>query len=178
MEQEQFKPVPGWEGLYSIGSHGTVKSHLKSGKILSHKKTKAGYHYVALSTGLESPTTKNLGVARLMAAAFIPNPDDLAEIVMINGDKEDLRLDNIEWTEHNSDQRKVTSYLYEVWHKDAPHVVFVFNAMRQIIEKTGMGPLSVQTYMLRHPGKPGRSGWAIKSYRKEGFGYRRLDKND
>lgn len=175
--EEQFKHIEGWGGKYSIGTFGTVVSHVFSyDRALTHKITKQGYHYVSLSTGLGKPSMKNLGVARLIAQAFIPNPNDYAEVEMINGDKDDLRVDNIRWVAHDPNSRKHPSYIYKAWHRDSPHTGIVVYTMRDLLKHTGLAPISVTNYLLRHPGEYGSSGWAITCERKPGFGRSRLEK--
>lgn len=83
---EEWKPVVGFEGLYEISDWGNVRSvdrivesknkygvckwHFK-GKKLSIAKDKYGYSVVAL--GKYHPNKK---VHRLVAEAFIPNPEN------------------------------------------------------------------------------------------------------
>lgn len=173
--EEEFKPVPGWEGKYSIGTRGTVLSHLhEEEKVLKHKITKQGYHYVSLSTGWIKPSSKAVGISRMMAAAFIPNPNDWSEVGFINGDKADLRIENLKWIMHDSNSRKKPSYIYEIYRVDAPHDRYVCYSVRDIQKITGLGNLTIANYLLRHPGEPGSTGWVISCKRRDGFGTDRI----
>jgi hypothetical protein len=174
MEQEErFLPIPGWEDKYSIGDKGTVISHYRGNdRALKHKLTKQGHHYITLSIegGLgQSRRTRNAGIARAMALAFIPNPDDLPEVKLLNGDKDDLRLENIAWSTHNFDCRKSQAWLYKAWHKDRPEEVMIFSSKRQAMQGTGLCAVSLTNYLLRHPGEPGKTGWCIQTQRVENY---------
>ena len=43
---------------------------------------------------------RSIGVSRLIAIAFIPNPDNLPEVDHINYDRTDYSLSNLRWTTH------------------------------------------------------------------------------
>lgn len=99
--KEIWKNVQGYEGQYQVSNLGRVKSlkrKLDNGrsvneKILnssSKKKTQDGYLMVALAG-------KTFRVNRLVATAFIPNPDNKSVVNHIDGDKENNRADNLEW---------------------------------------------------------------------------------
>jgi len=91
MEQEIWKPINGFEGLYEISSYGNVR---RNGKILSPFKTKKGYLRVMLS----NKSTKNkYFIHRLVAIAFIPNPNLLNTVNHINFVKSDNFYKNLEW---------------------------------------------------------------------------------
>lgn len=174
MEQEEFKKIDGWNGRYSIGTLGTVISNSQLGSNpIKHKVTKQGYHYVSLYTGLKSPRMKSVGVSRLMAAAFIPNPNDWSEVEFIDGDKDNLRVDNLKWVIHNPSARRRTGYRYYLSHKDDPNSGWILTSLKQICDITGMYRLSVANHLLRHPGEPGRSGWIITQERIPNDGYDR-----
>lgn len=100
MDNEIWKPVPGYEGYYQVSSLGRVK-RIKGGKgtvsgsILKNSITNCGYFNVGLSVNSK---LKIVGVHRLVAEAFIPNPDNKPEVNHINGDKQDNRIVNLEWS--------------------------------------------------------------------------------
>lgn len=99
MEIEEWKDIENYEGLYQISSLGRVKSLRFHGSnshtsILKPKKNWKGYLYVNLCKG---GTKKQYSVHRLVACAFIPNPQNLATVNHKNEIKTDNRVENIEW---------------------------------------------------------------------------------
>lgn len=78
---------------YRVSSHGRVKN-AHSGKILSPGHHRQGYSLVWL-TGVDGVHGK--AVHRLVAEAFIPNPDRKPQVNHINGDKADNHVENLEW---------------------------------------------------------------------------------
>ena len=73
---------------YMINRKGEVRS-LLTNKILRPKKSKTGYMYVGLRKNRESKTVR---VHRLLAKAFIPNPDNKPQVDHINVVRDDNRL--------------------------------------------------------------------------------------
>lgn len=103
--EEVWRPVVGYEGQYEVSNLGRVrsldrivKSRVRSGqKIKGRMLTKRchkGYFRVALS---ENNSTSNFFVHRLVAAAFIPNPENLPCVNHKNENKLDNRVENLEW---------------------------------------------------------------------------------
>lgn len=107
MKEEVWKPVLGYEGFYEISDLGNVRSlpHkvvdskgricLKRGKRLKTKiGNKTGYHYVNLS---KNGKKKTVCVHRIIAEAFIPNPNNLPCVNHIDEDRGNSVLSNLEW---------------------------------------------------------------------------------
>lgn len=76
---------------YSVSTNGDVRND-KTGRILKPHKKAEGYLQVELGH-LTSP----LYVHRLVAKAFIPNPQNKPQVDHINGNKEDNRVENLRW---------------------------------------------------------------------------------
>lgn len=89
---EVFLSVPGYEGLYEVSNLGNVKS-LRSGKLLKQSSNK-GYKYVSLT---KEGKSRGFGVHRLVAMAFLPNPENLPEVNHKDETHDNNVLENLEW---------------------------------------------------------------------------------
>lgn len=115
MEQELWKSIIGYENFYEVSNLGRVKSldritlpdkihplgqHI-CGKIKEATiNKKSGYKSVILY----KTKAKRICVHRLVAEAFIPNPDNKPEINHKNGIKTDNRVKNLEWVTKSENQ--------------------------------------------------------------------------
>ena len=98
---EIWKPIKGYNERYSISSLGRVQSH-KTGLILKPSVNHKGYFIIQLSIFGKK---KNHRVHRLVAQAFIPNPDHLPEVDHINGNRQENTIDNLRWASPSSNTR-------------------------------------------------------------------------
>ncbi|MBQ6232834.1 MAG: HNH endonuclease [Clostridia bacterium] len=94
---EHWKPIPLYEGLYEVSDYGNVRSLKRattSGKMLKGTLDKDGYIKVCLS---KNNLKKTCPIHRLVANAFIPNPDNLPCINHLDENKQNNVVGNLEW---------------------------------------------------------------------------------
>ena len=99
--KEIWKDVPNFEGLYQVSNTGKIKSFRKSTKygsqpeyILKPSIANTGYAQVTL---YDNARRKKLLIHRLVAEAFIPNPDNLPQINHKDEDRLNNCANNLEW---------------------------------------------------------------------------------
>lgn len=106
-DKEEFRDIPGYEGLYRISNKGTIVSYTASNKkpIVRRHNIKAsgeGQHYIALS---KDNHVKRLNVAKLMAQAFnLPNPNHYRYVMPKDGNPANLDINNLEWVKSANKQ--------------------------------------------------------------------------
>ena len=91
--EEIWKDVKDYEGLYQVSNLGRVKS-VSRNKIMKLSVKVNGYKDVSLSKG---NTKKHYLVHRLVAQAFIPNPENKPTVNHIDEDKINNHVSNLEW---------------------------------------------------------------------------------
>lgn len=108
MQEEIWKSIPSYEGLYEVSNLGRVRSLGKVFKMNNHgticdvhfrpQILAQHYAYGYLMVGLNKhKNQKTYLVHRLVAMAFIPNPENKPYINHINAHRDDNRVENLEW---------------------------------------------------------------------------------
>ena len=97
---EEWREIEGFP-RYQVSNYGRVKSFTNPNKpkILRPHKLKSGYLMVHLATGSEwgSCQTECVRIHKLVADAFIPNPENKCHVRHINQDRTDNRVENLRW---------------------------------------------------------------------------------
>lgn len=103
---EEWRTIVGYEGLYEVSNTGQIRSfdryvkysngriHLHKGKVLSPIKDKDGYLQVNLCYNGKIHQIK---IHRLVAQAFLSNPDNLPYVNHKDEVKTNNSVDNLEW---------------------------------------------------------------------------------
>lgn len=95
---EEWKDIKGYEGLYQVSNLGRVKrckgKHMQSERLLKTIMLNSGYVHVHLS---KNNKQNKLLVHRLVAQAFIPNPENKPQVNHIDEDKTNNVVSNLEW---------------------------------------------------------------------------------
>lgn len=91
-DDENWKPVLGYDGLYEVSDMGRIRS-LRKNKILKG----GGLRYLGVVLCKGGVKKKRFNIHRLVANAFIPNPNNKPHVNHKFGDKNDNRASSLEW---------------------------------------------------------------------------------
>lgn len=92
--EEIFKEIKGYEGLYKISNYGRVKNKDKILK-LYHEPNR--YYSIGL---FKQGARKTFRIHRLVAQAFVDNPENNNEVNHKDGDKTNNNASNLEYVTH------------------------------------------------------------------------------
>lgn len=107
---ENWVPIDGYDGLYEVSDAGMVRSLKRtttSGRVLSQRAGTGGYLNVCLC---KNNRKKTFVVHRLVARAFLDNPEGKPEVNHKNGIRTDNRAENLEWVTRGENEK----HAYEV----------------------------------------------------------------
>nr|DAH80889.1 MAG TPA: homing endonuclease [Caudoviricetes sp.] len=98
MSYEVWRPIKGFEGRYEVSNLGKVRSlnYKRTGKIKEMSLVPDGREYLQVALSKDGSPVK-YRVNRLVAIAFIPNPNELPQVNHIDEDKTNNHVTNLEW---------------------------------------------------------------------------------
>lgn len=88
---EQIKGFPGYE----VSSQGNIRNS-ETGELLSTKHQDRGKYYCQVAMKKDDKYVTRT-VHRIVAEAFVPNPENKSHVHHKNRDKKDNRAENLEW---------------------------------------------------------------------------------
>jgi len=182
--EEIWKDIEGYEGLYQVSNlgrvsssgrnimrrtrYGTIAPYHIAGRVLKPSHSNGDYCYVHLFD--KDGVSTNYKVHRLVALAFVPNPDNLNEVNHIDEDKENNRADNLEWVKHvdncNHGTRNERSAAkrgrrVEQLTLDGKHVAF-YQSVSEASRQTGIGRSNIGECLGRRSQTAGGFSWKFK----------------
>lgn len=114
--EEEWRDIKGYEGLYQVSNCGRIKSLSRLIYNVGHGYTKRsserikklgthtkGYLQVQLC---KNGANKTIKVHRLVAQAFIPNPNNFLQVDHIDGDKTNNHVTNLEWVTNTENHKR------------------------------------------------------------------------
>lgn len=137
---EIWRKIEGYEN-YSVSNLGRVKND-KTGKLFKLGAHVHGYDIVNLYSS--SNGAKCCLVHRLVAEAFIPNPDNLSDVNHKNKIRNDNRVENLEWMSHKDNIQYSNARSVMV---DGQHI---FKSMRDAAKFIGCSVVSISTAFARN----------------------------
>jgi hypothetical protein len=112
--EENWKDIPGYDGIYSVSDLGNVKSiRTAKNRMLKQFRSKRKYYSVCL---YRNSKIKRYSVHQLVAMAFlnhVPNGNRMV-VDHINGKHEDNRLCNLQILSHSENLKKRNKKLLNV----------------------------------------------------------------
>lgn len=136
---EVWKSVAGYEGLYSVSNYGRIKSLEKTvqgtdGKIrvlkprIKKYAISNGYPVVSLC---KDSITRVKFVHRIIALAFLPNPEHKPNVDHINRNTLDFRLENLRWTTQKENMNNPNSVEYCRQHVNKKETALLANETKR-----------------------------------------------
>ena len=104
--KEVWKDVIGYEGLYQVSNFGKIKSLRKNIIMKTQKRgSRENNKYETVKLCGKNQKAKNFSIHRLVAKAFLPNPNNLKEVNHKDENKMNNNLDNLEWSDQSYNRK-------------------------------------------------------------------------
>lgn len=96
--KEEWRIISGTDGMYEVSNTGKIRSnnYLNTGRVQELKLSHDGWGYLRVRI-IRNGKRRTQKVHRLVAEAFIPNPDNLPQVNHLDGVHDNNNADNLEW---------------------------------------------------------------------------------
>lgn len=150
--EEIWKDIEGYEGIYQVSNLGRVKN-IKRNIFMKDSLSRKGYKMIDLRNA-PNPR-KRYSVHRLVAEAFIPNPDNKPQVNHIDEDKTNNNVYNLEWVTAKENSNHGTKIQRSIDKVSLP-IVHVINGKRKRFknaviasERTGYSTSTIRQQLNR-----------------------------
>ena len=167
---EIWKDIKGYEGSYQVSNLGRVKSlKYQKNRILKTILHNNNYYFVTLCN---KDNCKNYSVHRLVAQAFIPNPNNYPVVNHKDEDKSNNKADNLEWCtiEYNNNYGNhnkrvaVSNHIPILQFSKEDYLIKRWNSITEAAKELGINITNINN-CLRHRSKT--SAGYIWGYEKD-----------
>ena len=138
---ENWKSIAGYEGLYQVSNLGRVKS-LKYGKEKILKPVNSPYGYLQVCLCKDGQKKMSL-VHRLVADAFIPNPNNLETVNHKDEVKTNNVASNLEWMSRGDNKRYSANKSAKMFDKQTGELLATFPSTHEAERVTGINHSSI-----------------------------------
>lgn len=137
---EEWKDISGFEGQYQVSNLGRVRSldrwvravsggcYKISGQLMRAADNGSGYLFVVMCK--HSKYTQRL-VHRLVAEAFIPNPENKRTVNHKDGNRQNNYVDNLEWATSSENNKHAYKLGLRTWSEDSKRRVGAASKARE-----------------------------------------------
>lgn len=164
-----FKDISGYEGMYQVSDDGKVIAlaravpngkkvlHRKQSVLTPHLRGKNGLDYYAVTLSRKGKP-KTFSIHRLVAQAFLPNPDELPEVNHKDENPLNNRVENLEWCtrQYNIDYSKSKP----VMQIDGEKVVATYKSIKEAGRVTGIKRRGINNVLTGWAKTAGGYKWA------------------
>jgi len=121
---EELKDIIGYEGFYKVSNYGRIFSIKRNRFLKPQIGIKNKYLYIILSKDKKG---KGFLVHRLVAIAFIPNPENKEQVNHIDGNRSNNYLENLEWNTRS--ENNIHSFKFLNRKAENKHLIGMFGGL-------------------------------------------------
>lgn len=140
---ETWKAVKGYEGLYEVSDEGRVRSVARGNRVLRPQERRHGYLAVCLyGRGGNKNGFRQISVHRLVAEAFLENPNGYTDVNHKDENKQNNRLDNLEWCDHRNNSRSRAIAQYDL----NGNLLKIYPSLGEVFRQTGFSRSNIWNF--------------------------------
>ena len=169
MGTEIWKPLKGLVengDYYEVSNFGNVRNY-KTGRILKPGKNQSGYLQIGL---YKNRKVKKFLVHRLVAIAFLPNPENLPEVNHKDENKGNNNVENLEWCDRKYNVQYSLNKPIKGIHQTTGHTLYFANALEAEC-KTGIKHQNISHCIQGRLPHAGFYKWEFAPYQENETNY-------